>query len=690
MTAEQHIGCKHSKGYRKETDISLAKVAVYTSSRYGFNEKHKSMRRPRTFENIASILVCRNPYQMWNMFAAMAVLHSCMLGKVALADGVLGREEPRIHPAQHHILHAESAQRYTIDPSIYQRRNPPTSPPVEISRDDTASGELASKTAQFPPGTIQSHSQNAEKDTSANEQTNGSKTTNSNNNNDGSNAGSSLRIHGVVNADSSNTNNQIKSTSQQVIANSREFQTSNEFCECENEWVEGGAKLAYLIVVHNFRTAEDALFLYKAIRRPNTIVLIHIDTKFPSAEFEKTSLYDEIVVHGCNCGAITQIHSIYDSQWGEWSMNDPTHWAMRLLVNDRETTFKFNDGTTWDVFINLSGDTMPTLIQSEISSLFANQLKGFNFVTSSSCETGLVPTNVYTFPSYWHKRKHYTHHPDGNPKLTYQDNSGSTHSAELTIHFGSQWMALTPEFVEYIVNSLAQKTSLPSQFKKWLQDNRKLMADETFIPTLLMNVPEFANSIPTLQQEGEAEGALSTLPSLFNIRYERMDEHAPTAFGWYPVDQRYDVPENSLADKPKVWGPYFLGVYDLANIKRSGALFVRKASTFLDPNLVHLLPVASFDDLPDIGWPPGMAIQLSPKPDWEATKAELMRKAKAKDEKKIKKKTSQEKETNKQKQRKDLEASVKDHLRTIQDAVQDDVANNASDAAVDENDEEFR
>ena len=105
-----------------------------------------------------------------------------------------------------------------------------------------------------------------------------------------------------------------------------------------------------------------------------------------------------------------------------------------------------------------------------------------------------------------------------------------------------------------------------------------------------------------------------------------MDEHYPTAFGLYPTDQRYDVPESSLADRPRVWGPYFLGVYDLANIIDSGALFIRKVSVTVDPNIVRLLPVRDWSDLPYIGWPD--EIMITEKPSWEKKKAELIKKYK--------------------------------------------------------------
>ena len=50
-------------------------------------------------------------------------------------------------------------------------------------------------------------------------------------------------------------------------------------------------------------------------------------------------------------------------------------------------------------------------------------------------------------------------------------------------------------------------------------------------------------------------------------------------------------------------GPYYLGTYDLGNIKDSGALFIRKVAKELDPYLFSLLPVSNKDEIPDIYWP---------------------------------------------------------------------------------------
>ena len=66
-------------------------------------------------------------------------------------------------------------------------------------------------------------------------------------------------------------------------------------------------------------------------------------------------------------------------------------------------------------------------------------------------------------------------------------------------------------------------------------------------------------------------------------------------------------------------GPYFLGVYDLAGIHDSGALFIRKVSEAVDPNLLRLLPVDRRDQIPRIRWP--REVSITNKPDWNRLKS---------------------------------------------------------------------
>ena len=41
----------------------------------------------------------------------------------------------------------------------------------------------------------------------------------------------------------------------------------------------------------------------------------------------------------------------------------------------------------------------------------------------------------------------------------------------------------------------------------------------------------------------------------------------------------------------------------MADIRKSGALFIRKVSKEIDPNIFHLLPVNNREEIPNIEWP---------------------------------------------------------------------------------------
>ena len=175
---------------------------------------------------------------------------------------------------------------------------------------------------------------------------------------------------------------------------------------------QSGARMAYLVVVHNRRTIQDAIHLFRAIRAEGNIIMIHVD--------------------------------VHSADWSSWSMNDPTHWGMELAT----TRFRGE----WDIFINLSGDCMPVYNPQVMSELFdpsSGPLRETNFVTSSCCETGLVPTSVMDFPKDWHKRTHY-----GEPIIEYVDDDGQDQQTTLIVHWGSQWMALQPDFVDYVPCSI--------------------------------------------------------------------------------------------------------------------------------------------------------------------------------------------------------------------------------------------
>ena len=81
-----------------------------------------------------------------------------------------------------------------------------------------------------------------------------------------------------------------------------------------------GARIAYLIEAHNQRTIDDTAHLFRSIRYPGNIILLHIDTKFPVSSYRNSTLAAEI--EHCKCGADVLVESKFSPQWGKWDMND--------------------------------------------------------------------------------------------------------------------------------------------------------------------------------------------------------------------------------------------------------------------------------------------------------------------------------------------------------------------------------
>lgn len=282
-----------------------------------------------------------------------------------------------------------------------------------------------------------------------------------------------------------------------------------EDCFCYELDNANTVRFAYLIIVHDQRTIEDAVYAFRSIAAANAIITIHIDKKLDWGVFLKSSLYSEI--NHCRCGALIYVDQKFAPEWAEWSMNSPTLWAMEILTSHTDFLDK------WDTFINLSGDTIPTRTPNEMSRLFhveTGPLSNTNFVTSSSCTTGLAPTHIYHFPQEWHKRTAHSTNPEGHPSITYKDDMGVMKSAVLPTYFGSQWVILTYSFVDYIAKSLRRNDSLVSKYRDALILTGRVMTDETFIPSLVMHVspesiPKINNNEPIYLSQGE---------NLFSVR----------------------------------------------------------------------------------------------------------------------------------------------------------------------------
>jgi len=389
----------------------------------------------------------------------------------------------------------------------------------------------------------------------------------------------------------------------------------------------GGARIFYLLLIHNERTQNDAVHLFRAIRDPRNIVVVHYDTDARDLlDDNNNRLRHEMET--CPCGSTVRLESVHTVEWSKWSMNLPTLWGLQVAVDE------YYD--QWDTFVNLSGDTMAVYTANTMAHKL-HELGHYNFVTSRSCETNLLPTSVYHFPAFWHKRRHYTRdETEVPPVFEYvddddDDGDGNHKNKTVTIHFGSQWVILQRDFCAWLVHQLDDddnRDSWPSQLRDYLQTSGFLMTDETFLPTVLMHADEFADTLPIypLQSRSNAGTVATLLPSLHHVRYERMDEHYPTPFGVFPEHQHYQVPDSLIAaavlEQPRAWGPYFLGAYDLGGVRASGALYCRKVSAYLDDNLVRLLPVDRPEQIPDLRWHPVHEIALTARPDWSVERAQ--------------------------------------------------------------------
>ena len=140
-------------------------------------------------------------------------------------------------------------------------------------------------------------------------------------------------------------------------------------------------RFAYLVNVHDARTLSDAVPLLDSISAPNNIVFVHIDKKFPFELYSTSDLYWR--VKECDCG-IREVQSLYECKWARWSINKPVLWAIDKLT----ASFRGK----YDKFITLSGDSLPTLGNVAMGTIFKKHLKEYNFVTSMWSETGLQPT----------------------------------------------------------------------------------------------------------------------------------------------------------------------------------------------------------------------------------------------------------------------------------------------------------
>jgi hypothetical protein len=335
-------------------------------------------------------------------------------------------------------------------------------------------------------------------------------------------------------------------------------------------------RVAFLVVAHDAPTLSSAARLLDAIYDPENLYFVHVDKKFQWPSDRSPADTMAPVLRGRKNIKWAQLA---DVSWGRWSMNEPTLWGMReALEHD------------FDVFINLSGDAWPVLTPSALRATL-HELRGLNFVTSGpSCDTGLRPTGRNEFGDGWHKKQAYPH-----PMLPDEPS--------LEAFYGSQWMVVTRAFCQHVIQDLDTPGSVSHKLRRWFVNGTTFVEgvgrvkphipDETFFPTVLMTS---GLRVPKPVEVVKDHVSRKKVP-LRAVWYVRMDEHYP----WSSHKQRYTSARLDRKERP--WGPYYVGSYDLGDIRYHRALFVRKTSRNVDGNIFTVLPVDDYADIPDLKWP---------------------------------------------------------------------------------------
>ena len=75
-----------------------------------------------------------------------------------------------------------------------------------------------------------------------------------------------------------------------------------------------GARILYLVGIHNNRTVADAVYLFRGIRDSRNTILIHIDRKFDMKFYNNSLLRQEI--EACPCGSHVEVASVHNASWG--------------------------------------------------------------------------------------------------------------------------------------------------------------------------------------------------------------------------------------------------------------------------------------------------------------------------------------------------------------------------------------
>ncbi len=290
--------------------------------------------------------------------------------------------------------------------------------------------------------------------------------------------------------------------------------------------------IAYFILVHRYPAQFKRLF--KSVYDVNSHYLIHIDKRAGPELFAELRRF---------LAAYPNAHLLEQQGvvWGGYSMVEAELRGMqRLLALD----------TTWDFFINLSGQDFPLQSQAAVKS-FLRENRGTDFIQSSNQATDRPNTMNRVEHYFTESANGFTGIPVKRPYLT-----------GATPYIGGQWKILSRRSCEFVCTS-----NKVEKFKSYYRNT--LIPDESFFQTVLMNTG-YANHLVN-----DDKRAIIWIPDM---------GADPSLGNLTPGSTQALIASGEIKLRPKVFT-----INDLPFLQRSNALFARKFDETVDSEILDAL-----------------------------------------------------------------------------------------------------
>ncbi|KAM9199610.1 N-acetyllactosaminide beta-1,6-N-acetylglucosaminyl-transferase [Mergus octosetaceus] len=247
-----------------------------------------------------------------------------------------------------------------------------------------------------------------------------------------------------------------------------EYITRNHYITRALSSEEAAFPLAYIITLHKeFETFER---LFRAVYMPQNVYCVHVDGKAPAAL--RQAVWQLV---GCFPNAFLASHTERVVYGGASRLRADLHCMQDLLAS----------AVPWRYLLNICGQDFPLKTNREI----VQQLKGFR---GKNVTPGVLP------PPHIIARTKYVHREQLYPFFSFMLRT-FVHKAppphNLTIYFGSAYIAVTRPFVKFVLQDRRAIDLLA-----WSQDTYS--PDEHFWVTL-NRIPGVPGSMPNASWEGD-------------------------------------------------------------------------------------------------------------------------------------------------------------------------------------------